>query len=56
MLLTVDPERFTEVAEALHSATGTELTAIGRITEGNELVWLDNGVQAEIELKGFVHF
>ena len=56
LLLTVDPERFDEVAESLRLATGTELTAIGRITERNELVWLDNGVQAEIELKGFVHF
>ena len=56
LLLTVDPEHFNEVAESLRSATGTELTAIGRITERNELVWLDNGVQAEIELKGFVHF
>jgi hypothetical protein len=52
----VDPDRFSEVAEALHSATGTELTAVRRITEANELVWLENGAQAEIELKGFVHF
>ena len=56
LLLTVDPERFVDVAEALRTATGTPLTAIGRITKGNELVWLDNGVPAEIELKGFVHF
>jgi thiamine-monophosphate kinase len=56
LLLTVDPTAFVEVAEALHEATGTPLTAIGRVTEGGELVWLDNGVPAEIELKGFTHF
>ena len=56
LLMTVDPARFDEVAEALRSATGTELTAIGRIVEGNELQWLDNGAPAEIELKGFTHF
>ena len=56
LLLTVDPNAFMEVAEALRLATGTPLTAIGRITEGCELVWLDNGAPAEIELKGFTHF
>ena len=56
LLMTVDPARFDEVAEALRSATGTELTAIGRIVEGRELQWLDNGAPAEIELKGFTHF
>jgi thiamine-monophosphate kinase len=56
LLLTIDPERFNEVAESLRSATGTELTAIGRIVEGSELQWLDNGAPAEIELKGFTHF
>lgn len=56
LLLTVDPTAFVEVAEALHEATGTPLTAIGRVTEGSELVWLDNGVPAEIELQGFTHF
>ena len=56
LLMTVDPARFDEVAEALRSATGTELTVIGRIVEGNELQWLDNGEPAEIELKGFTHF
>ena len=45
-----------EVAEALRSATGTELTAIGRIVEGGELRWFENGAPAEIELKGFTHF
>ena len=56
LLLTVAPDCFVEVAEALRTATGTPLTAIGRITEGSELVWLDNGAPAEIELKGFTHF
>jgi thiamine-monophosphate kinase len=56
LLLTVDPTAFVEVAEALHEATGTPLTAIGRVTGGGELVWFDNGAPAEIELKGFTHF
>ena len=56
LLLTVDPECFVEVAETLRSKTGTPLTAIGRITEGGALVWLDNGAPADIELRGFTHF
>lgn len=56
LLLTLDPEHFSEVAETLYSATGTQLTAIGRIVEGGELRWLEDGAPAEIELQGFTHF
>ena len=56
LLLTVAEESFGAVATALRSATGTELTAIGRITEGGELRWLEDGVPTEIDLKGFTHF
>ena len=56
LLLSVAPDKFEEVASALLSATGTPLTAIGRITEGNTLQWLDNGQPSELELKGFTHF
>ena len=56
LLLTVAHDKFEDVAAALISATGTSLTAIGRITEGNTLTWLDNGQPSEIELKGFAHF
>jgi thiamine-monophosphate kinase len=56
LLLTVDPRHFVEVAEALRTKTETPLTAIGRITEGGALVWLDNGAPADIELRGFTHF
>ena len=56
LLLTVAPDKFKEVAAALLSATGTPLTAIGRITEGDTLQWLDNGQPSELELKGFTHF
>lgn len=56
LLLTVDPNRFNEVAEALLTATGTQLTAIGRIVEGGELRWFEDGAPAEIELQGFTHF
>ena len=56
LLLTVAPECYNEVAETLHSATGTPLTAIGRIVEGGELKWFEDGVPAEIELQGFTHF
>lgn len=56
LLLTVDPRHFVEVAETLRTKTETPLTAIGRITEGGELVWLDNGAPADIELRGFTHF
>ena len=56
LLLTVAPECYNEVAETLHSATGTPLTAIGRIVEGSELKWFEDGAPAEIELQGFTHF
>lgn len=56
LLLTVAPDKFEEVAAALLNTTGTPLTAIGRITEGNTLQWLDNGQPSELELKGFTHF
>lgn len=56
LLLTVDPRHFVEVAEVLRTKTETPLTAIGRITEGGALVWLDNGAPADIELRGFTHF
>lgn len=56
LLLTAAPDKFEEVATALLNTTGTPLTAIGRITEGDTLQWLDNGQPSELELKGFTHF
>jgi thiamine-monophosphate kinase len=56
LLLTIEPSAFNTVAEALHEATGTTLTAIGTITEGNTIEWLENGNPTEIEMKGFEHF
>lgn len=56
LLLTVDKERYEEVAKALYEATGTTLTKIGEITEGNAIEWLDNGKPTDIEMKGFTHF
>lgn len=56
LLLTIAPDRFEEVAKTLYDATGTTLTAIGRITADNELKWLDKGVPSELELRGFTHF
>ncbi|MBR5133645.1 MAG: thiamine-phosphate kinase [Alistipes sp.] len=56
LLLTVAHDKFEEVAAALLNATGTSLTAIGRITEGYTLLWLENGEPSELDLKGFTHF
>ncbi len=56
LLLTVEADSFDRVAEELKEAKGTALTAIGRITDSDELCWLDNGAPATIELKGFTHF
>ncbi len=56
LLLTIDADNFDTVATALHTATGTTLTAVGRITESGELRWLQNGTPTEIELQGFTHF
>ena len=56
LLLTVDGDSFDEVATALYNATGTTLTAIGCITEGSTLAWLEDGKPTDMELKGFTHF
>ena len=56
LLLTVDSAAFDTIAEELFKATGTTLTKIGTITEGDSLTWLDNGTPTELELKGFTHF
>lgn len=56
LLLTVDAASFDRVAEALKEATGTMLTAIGRITDSEELQWLEDGAPATVDLKGFTHF
>ena len=56
LLLTIAEEHFETIAEAFTAATGTSLTAIGRITEGSDLVWLEDGMPSDIELRGFSHF
>lgn len=56
LLLTVAKDSFEDVAKALLTATGTTLTAIGRIVDGNELRWLDRGTPTEIDIAGFTHF
>ena len=56
LLLTVDPASFDIIATALAEATGTTLTAIGRITSSHELCWLQNGAPTDIDLRGFTHF
>ena len=40
----------------LLKATGTTLTKIGAITEGNSLTWLEEGKPRELDLNGFTHF
>ena len=56
LLLTLDGASFDTVAEELFAATGTTLTKIGTITEGDSLTWLEEGKPRELELKGFTHF
>ena len=56
LLLTIEPESFDTVAQALYDATGTTLTAIGTITDTETLTWLDNGTPSDIEIRGFEHF
>lgn len=56
LLMTVDSASFDTLAEEFAKATGTTLTKIGTITEGDTLTWLDNGTPTELELKGFTHF
>ena len=56
LLLTVDAASFDTIAEELHAATGTTLTKIGTITEGDSLTWLEEGKPRELDLNGFTHF
>ncbi len=56
LLLTVDAAHFTALAADFQAATGTSLTAVGRITEGSTLVWTEDGTPSDVELKGFTHF
>ena len=56
LLLTIEPESFDTIAQALYDATGTTLTAIGTITDTETLTWLDNGTPSDIEIRGFEHF
>jgi thiamine-monophosphate kinase len=56
LLLTVEASAFDAIREALRSATGTTLTAIGTIVEGNGIEWLEDGKPTEIEMRGFEHF
>lgn len=56
LLLTLDGASFDAVAEELLKATGTTLTKIGTITEGDSLTWLEEGKPRELDLKGFTHF
>lgn len=56
LLLTVAPDAFESLAEEFATATGTTLTAIGRITDSCELRWTEDGKPKDIELKGFTHF
>lgn len=56
LLLTVEADSFEALSTQFKEATGTALTAIGRITDSDELCWLDNGAPTTIELKGFTHF
>lgn len=56
LLMTVDSASFDTLAKEFAKATGTTLTKIGIITEGDTLTWLDNGTPTELELKGFTHF
>ena len=56
LLLTVEANSFEALSTQFKEVTGTELTAIGRITDDGELRWLDSGIPTELELKGFTHF
>ena len=56
LLLTVEASAFDTIREALRSATGTTLTAIGTIVEGNGIEWREDGKPTEIEMRGFEHF
>ncbi|MBQ8205040.1 MAG: thiamine-phosphate kinase [Alistipes sp.] len=56
LLLTVASDRFDSVKREFESQTGCPLTAIGRITNGGELRWTEDGATIEFNFEGFKHF
>ena len=56
LLITVNSAHFETLAQEFAMATGTTLTAIGNIIEGESIEWLNEGKPTDLELKGFTHF
>lgn len=56
LLLTVASDGFESLKREFENATGCQLTAIGRITDGGELRWVENDATIEFNFEGFKHF
>ena len=63
LLFTVAPEGWDALAADYRTRFGAELYAVGRIigaetsgSDGNKIVWTENGTPVERDWRGFVHF
>ncbi len=56
LLLTVAEGEFGRLAAHYEAKFGEQLYEIGRICEGNSLLWLEGGVEKPLNLSGYQHF
>lgn len=56
LLLTIEAERFAEVARSYEARFGERLYAIGHIVAGEDIVWLEDGERVEGDFRGFTHY
>ncbi|MDE6623995.1 MAG: thiamine-phosphate kinase [Alistipes sp.] len=56
LLFTADARQADRLAADFRTAFGAPLHPIGRITDGGGLVWLRDGVPAELDWQGFTHY
>ncbi|MDE5622244.1 MAG: thiamine-phosphate kinase, partial [Alistipes sp.] len=56
LLFPADARQAARLAADFRAAFGAPLHPIGRITDGGGLVWLRDGVPAELDWQGFTHY
>lgn len=56
LLFTADRHTAKTLAEDFHKHFGAEIYSVGRIIEGNSLVWLQNGKPSEHHWQGYRHY
>ncbi len=56
LLMTIEAERFEEVARRYEARFGERLYPIGRIVSGDDIVWLEGGEVLTSDFRGFTHY